>query len=185
MTCTWYLVTKKLVPNFQVKYPIVRNELLALFKKDQRDRMVLFGQDLVNNRFPNELKKRDRTRLNKTLKLLKQIKSPSAINIGLDGSRAMWIIALHSSSKQARELMLKKMRYLYYKDKNEVFYQGIPYLIDMIMIETNGKQRYGTYSYNNGDGKDRLFPIVNPLKVNERRKKYDLCPLGTCIHGKK
>lgn len=178
-TCTSVLVKMDLRPTSPVKYPEIRTELLALAAEDQKDRLEYFPS--TGREFPEGLLKRDKARTKKMLELLEQIKSPSARNIGLDGARATWLLAQHAT-KPVRQLLLRKMHRLYYKDKSQVFFQGIPYLVDMIMLETSGRQLYGTYSYVGKNGKEQRFPIINPRKLTERRAKFGLCPNGKCQH---
>lgn len=127
---------------------------------------------------------RETARIEEVLNLLEEIKTPSTRNIGLDGSRALWLVALHNTGyKDAGSIVLKKMKRLYYKDKSQVFYPGIPYLVDMVMLRAKNfdhkaKQLYGTRRWyiKHKDGKEETgnFPIVNPRQLGERRNKFDL-----------
>lgn len=128
--------------------------------------------------------KHETARIEEVLKLLHKIKTPSTLNIGLDGSRAVWLIALHNPDyKDAGKLVLKKMRQLFYKDRNQVFYPGIPYLVDRTMLASkrydhDAKQLYGTQGWyakkSGGDISSERFPVINPKGLVERRANFGL-----------
>lgn len=178
------VVGRDLSPQFGVRYPKVRKRLLELMKEDQEDRLSgRFWSDPTNpdSRLWEGLVARDNMRAIEMLKLLEQIKVLSARNIGLDGSRAVWVIAVHNMSHDIQRLVLKKMRHLYYKDKGQVFYPGIPYIVDVLMVESaqsieEARQLYGTRSYYDSKGRERPFKILRPETLNERRKKFGLGP---------
>lgn len=178
--CTERIVSMALSQNSSIRYPAIRKRLLKIAKTDREDRKS--SPWPPTKRQLEDLSKRDKLRTKRMLCLLKIDRKtivPSTNNIGLDGSRAVWLVAQHSN-RQTRELILKKFKQLYYKNKNQVFYQGIPYLADMISIEKYGQQRYGTYYRVYPSGKERRFRIINPRKLSERRIKYGLCANGDC-----
>lgn len=167
-----------------IKYPQIRERLLKLAEEDQQDRQPgkFYGKDPAH---PDQLllaraARRDKKRADELLVLLKQIRSPSSHNIGLDGSRAAWLIAQHNPDyKGLGPLMLRKMKYLYYKDRHQVYYRGIPYLVDRLMIHKQGwrkdaKQLYGTQGYFDGCGRLHGYPIIDPVHLLERLCKFDL-----------
>lgn len=130
--------------------------------------------------------RRDKKRADELLVFLEQIRSPSARNIGLDGSRAAWLIAQHNPDHRGlASLMLRKMKYLYYKDKRQVYYRGIPYLVDRLMIHRQGwrrdaKQLYGTQGYFDDHGRLHGYPIIDPTHLLSRLYKFDL-DLRACV----
>jgi hypothetical protein len=163
-----------------------------MMKADQEARQPEMVEQILAN--PNltehEWMEPDRARARELLQLLNLIRTPSARNIGLDGSRAVWLIAQHNVDYlNAGAIILKKMKYLYHKDKSDVYYQGIPYLIDRRMIQKNNwahtnKQLYGTQAYYDNKGVMHGYPIINPKKLAERLKKFDLDIESACIvHG--
>jgi hypothetical protein len=135
-----------------------------------------------------EVMEPDWARAREMLLLLEQIDVPSTRNIGLDGSRAVWLIALHNTDYMgAGETVLKKMRYLFYRDKNQVFYPGIPYLLDRLAVSRNNwgvtsKQMYGTQGYVDSKGVKHRFPISQPNKLAERRLRFGLGGVEECEH---
>lgn len=192
--CTVDLLTRKLPTPKNIRYPSARKKLLKLMAEDQADRKS--GKFLVNPSEPDMavvegLVKRDNYRADVMAKLLLEIKMPSAINIGLDGSRAVWLIALHNISRDIQQSVLSKMQELYYKDKTQVFYPGIPYLEDRVMINSadslkTAMQLYGTQGYQDREtGQLKAFPIVDPDNLAERRMEFGLSPSSAsrCIHS--
>lgn len=138
---------------------------------------------------------REIARIEEVLAIVGRIKTPSVRNVGLDGSRAIWLIALHNFTyKNSGRTVLKKMRHLFYRDKTQVFYPGIPYLTDRIMVgsvqpvdpENLPHQLYGTQGLSmklpDGTVRSEPFPITNMSKLVERRKKFDLEPITPCTH---
>jgi hypothetical protein len=151
---------------------------------------------LSNPELAQKLYQHDQQRTEKLMKILDIIKTPSVRNIGLDGSRAVWLLANHSPSAELTRLVLKKMQTLYYRDKSQVFYAGIPYLVDHLMLRAKSfaheaKQLYGTryyyIKYEGGAGVVGNFPIIDEAGLAARRRKFDLAPqpnyLGRCQHS--
>lgn len=167
-----------------IKYPLIRKRLLELAEKDQRDREPdkFYGENpgRPNQTLMGRVARRDQQRAAELLAFLEQIRSPSVRNIGLDGSRAAWLIAQHKPNyKDLGPLMLRKTKYLYYKDKSQVYYRGIPYLVDRLMIHRKGwrrdaKQLYGTQGYFDEHGGLHGFPIIDPAHLLDRLQKFDL-----------
>lgn len=162
---------------------------------DQKER----ASDLFFSNNPNimrEVTDREVARIEEVLTIMRQIKTPSSRNIGLDGSRAVWLIALHNCSyKDSGRLILKKMQQLYYRDRSQVFYPGIPYLVDRVMLNSKqfdhkATQRFGTQAWHTviDDGRtdSGVFPIIDTVGLSERRKKYGLATKpklsGSCRH---
>lgn len=186
--CTVDVVEREL-PTTKVKYPLIRKRLLELVKADQKEREKPWElrPDMTEAEWA-ELMEPDWVRAREVLEILEQITVPSARNIGLDGSRAVWLIALHNTGyKGIADIVLKKMKYLYYKDKSQVFCPGIPYLVDRVMVQRNGwqktnKQLYGTQGYYDDNGAMHVCPIIKPSTLEERRKKFELATIGKCRH---
>ena len=167
-----------------VRYPDVRKRLLELMAEDQEDRQPgrFYGG---NPSKPDQLLmdkfiRRDRRRADELLAILARVRSPSVRNIGLDGSRAAWLIAQHNPDyRNLGPLMLRKMKYLYHKDKSQVYYRGIPYLVDRLMLlrqnwQRNAKQLYGTQGYFDVQGNLRSHPVIDRKNLLNRLKKFDL-----------
>ena len=176
----------------QVRYPKERAKLLNLIVEDQADRAspAFFSTELKDKR---AMSVREHQRARTAIAILDKIKTPSVRNIGLDGSRAMWLIALHNPEyKNFGMLVLTKMRRLFYRNKLQVFYPGIPYLADRLAIANQqfshtARQWYGTQGwyvqYEDGTHESNLFPITNVARLAARRKRYLLITGGEkCRH---
>ncbi len=174
----------------KVRFPDLRIRLIGLAREDQKIRKS--PKFAANDQlFMDNLLESDRRRAEEVLVILETIKTPSVDNIGIEGSRAVWLIAQHNSDyKDLGEIVLKKMTELYRKDKNQVYYQGIPYLTDRIMVFkqlSNGvaiekmhelnlhvKQLYGTQFWTNPNGKHIKFKIIKPKSLQSRRQEFGL-----------
>lgn len=191
--CVYDVITRKLPKQTTHKFSAERERLLRIMDEDQIDRASpeFFSTDIQT---ATEYTLRERARADELLKIIEQIKTPSKQNIGLDGSRAAWLIALHNYDyKNLGLVVLKKMRRLYYKDKNTVFYPGIPFLVDRIMISKQSTidpdnlplQLYGTQGIVMRS-KDRTiskqFPIIDSQNLIKRRNKFGLGVQSSCTH---
>lgn len=171
-------------------FPEFRAQLLKLAQEDQAMRKSP-KPAASDQHYIAELLQSDQRRAQRVLEILEVIKNPSVDNIGLDGSRAVWLIAQHNADfKDLGNKVLKKMSSLYRKNKSQVYYQGIPYLTDRLMILeqlTKGidkekssdlhlyvKQLYGTQYRRTLDGKLVRFKVVSPESLPERRKAFGL-----------
>lgn len=192
--CTTDVVTRPLPVPQTVKFPEERKRLVQLMADDQQERASadFFSTD---PKIAEVVTRREVGRIDEVLTILEHIKTPSARNVGLDGSRAVWLIVLHNFNyKNSGRIVLKKMRRLYYRDKSQVFYPGIPYLTDRIMVgsvqpidpENLPHQLYGTQGLSmklpDGTVRSEPFPIISVTKLAERRKKFDLAPTTPCKH---
>lgn len=192
--CTVDVVTRQLPVPASVRFPHERKRLLRLMADDQQERAsaAFFSTD---RKVAEAITHREIARIEEVLAIVGRIKTPSVRNVGLDGSRAIWLIALHNFTyKNSGRTVLKKMRHLFYRDKTQVFYPGIPYLTDRIMVgsvqpvdpENLPHQLYGTQGLSmklpDGTVRSEPFPITNMSKLVERRKKFDLEPITPCTH---
>lgn len=190
--CIIDIVTRRLPLRGSVVFPSIRKKLLLLMEEDQEERLAdSFYSD--DPKVIAGITKREKARIKEVLSLLAEIKTPSVHNVGIDGSRAIWLIVLHNTDyKNAGKILLQKMKRLYYKDKHSVFYTGIPYLVDMVMLQKKqfdhtAKQLYGTRHWytrhHNGTGERGSFPVISPRGLAARRQKFGLPPVPRkCKH---
>lgn len=176
--------------NKKVRFPDLRARLIRIALEDQKVRK---SPTFTANDQPTKdsYSRSDRCRAKEVLIILEIIKTPSVDNIGLDGSRAVWLIAQHNPDyKNLGEIVLRKMTKLYRKNKNQVYYKGIPYLTDRLMIfkqlaegvaiensrelNLHLKQLYGTQFWINPNGKQVKFKIIKPKKLQSRRREFGL-----------
>lgn len=190
--CVIDVVTRTLPDFGGVRYPEIRKRLLQIMADDQSERRSE-GFHSTDPTVIAQIREREQSRADEALHILQKIKTPSVRNIGLDGSRAIWLIALHNAGYRGiGRTLLTKMQRLYYKNAAHVFYPGIPYLQDMVMLEAKGfshtaKQLYGTRHWyikrSDGSVERGSFPIINPAELSKRRAKFGLPPaLKKCKH---
>lgn len=176
-----------------ILYPDLRAKLLKIAHEDQKTRKSL---NFHKQQSTNSILKSDNRRAEEVMAILEIIKTPSVKNVGLDGSRAIWLIAQHNADyKDLGDNVLKKMTKLYQKDKKQVYYQGIPFLIDRLMIfkqlskgvaaekaheiNLHIKQLYGTQFWINPSGKKVRFTVIKPVDLQARRQEFGLAELDS------
>lgn len=174
------LLDLKLPPMRNVHFPKIRLQLIKLMREDQADVIKLASR--YNMKHWQFIEKKFSNRAQKIKKIIKQIKEPTAENIGIDGSRALWIVAQHSPP-EIMKFILKSFLSSYKRDSNSVFFYAIPFLTDRVRISQGLKQIYGTQSYDNKLGVNCLFPVWNISKMNNRRAKFGLGPLNVRNSG--
>lgn len=190
--CTVDVVTKPLPKNEKVRFPENRKKLLKIAEEDQLERSS-------SNFFTSDkntavaIKLREDKRADEVLRIMDQIKTPTARNIGIDGSRAVWLIALHNMEYRGLgRRVLKKMRQIYYRNPNEVFYPGIPYLADRLAIVSgkyshDTKQLYGTQNWfvrdDKGKSKSGRYPIKDKVNLPKRLRKFGISDSKKCEHS--
>ncbi len=174
MSYAYFDLGKKFPGHTQVIYEEIRDQLVKLAIDDQSARKNLPKQ--ATSKQLKELEKEDQKRTAEMMDLLKVCGTPSAENIGLDGSRAVWVLSIHTDVSTMKKIH-KIFQSLYKKGKGGVFYWGIPFLVDRIRVEEGKKQLYGTQYHFDKKNTLRNFPILKPQLVNQRRAEYDLPPI--------
>lgn len=174
------LLQLALPSHMAVRFPGEREQLLLLVKQDQRQQKELpswfSSQDWQN------YKRQFYERSARLMSIMGAIRTPSVQNIGPDGSRAAWLLAQHSPLDIMR-IMLDKFEYLYYKDKESAFYQGIPFLRDRVRIFQMKPQLYGTQRYVLSDGREKYYPVRGFDALDQRRMVFGLAPLELKVNG--
>lgn len=171
----------KNLSTIKCKFPDLRDELLELEKADQQEIKLNFEKIRKINAETVKKQKYDlinghaQRRAQRMIHVLKIIKTPTAENIGLDGSKALALLALHSNLP-VMEHVLKIFKHHFKKNKSEIYYQAIPPLTDRIMILKNRQQLYGTNWTVDKTGKPFLVPVKDFHSMNLRRAKYGLGP---------
>jgi hypothetical protein len=156
------------------KFPVERTLLLALADADQKIRNE---GDFTKPETFLEMNRIDYFNQNELVKILDKIKIPSVSNIGIEGARAAWLIAQHSSNNIDMLINMYKLIIRCTKnDHSEGYYRGIPYLVDRINIFKGKPQVYGTQIYKMSSIKVIPYPIINPKLLDKRRGQYGLDP---------
>ena len=166
----------------QIKFPLLSQELINLYQLDQIEIKDNF------NRIANIKSKRQRDgefakikmhtieRAKRMLEILDYIHEPTVDNIGIKGSEALALIALHSNFQIMRKV-LKKYENSYEVDPKSVYYGLIPSLTDRLSIYEIRKQVFGTHWLMDTKGTPYFVEVTNFEKMNINRKKYGLPPV--------
>lgn len=161
------------------RFPKERKELLALEKADQ-DEIVnnfeaikLIKSKKLQRQKYDQIAQYSYDRALRILQILDKIKQPTAENVGLDGSKAIAVLALHSSLDVMKKI-LNLFEKNFGKDRNSIYYQAIPPLQDRIMILEKRKQLFGTNWTTNAQGKPFLIEVEDFHHMNQRRAAYGL-----------
>lgn len=122
-----------------IKYPEVNRLLKRLADEDQLDirghyeRLKAAKDNKAREEIINVLKSRLRERTEKLINILGIIKAPTIGNIGLDGSKNVAILTLHSNERLIRKV-LKLYETEFKTNPGNIYYQAIPPLKDRISI---------------------------------------------------
>lgn len=163
----------------EVRYPEYQRLLVELDKEDQKEirghylklQGLRSGKD--RKRLGNTLSKNCHTRSVLMMDVLKKIKTPTVENIGIDGSQAVAVLALHSY-KDVIKRILRMYETEFKKNPQNIYYQAIPPLHDRLMILEQRKQLYGTNWGLNENGNLYLIPVQDFDTVDQRRSLFGL-----------
>lgn len=165
----------------EVKFPSIKQELIKLDEEDQTEVRGQY-QALKNATTYKEKKKQSdliaihcHTRARRMLEILDEIKVPTIENVGLEGSKAISLLALHSYLEVMKST-LDIYEKIYRKDPNNIYGQAIPPLIDRILILENRLQLFGTNWSSDKYGKLFLIPVREFSTMNVRRSQFGLGP---------
>ena len=157
--------------------------------QDDRRNPDFYSQSETNRK---KIIDREFSRAKKASNILQTIKTPSVKNIGMDGSRALWLLALHNCDiENLGERMLHAMRRLYYRDSESVFSPGIPYLADRVRIyksdfSHNVKLWYNTQKWiqvlPDGSHVSGSYGLLSRKKLPERLRRFNIHPKKNCNH---
>src|ERR1035437_697643 len=133
----------------KVKFPSAMKELIGLDKEDQAE---IRGHYNALKGLKSEHQKRRQNvllaqhchaRAHRVLEILEEVKEPTIENIGLEGSKAVSLLALHSYLEIIKKV-LDIYSKIYKKSPGNIYYQAIPPLTDRIMILEKKVQLFGT-----------------------------------------
>lgn len=165
-----------------VKFPRLRKKLLAMFDQDQQEvRSFAKSYSKTKNETTKKHKwtlmmEKHHARATDMLRILDEIKEPTTENIGLDGSKAVSIIALHSHIGTMKKI-LNIFEKQYKNNPSNIYCQAIPSLKDKTLTLERKKQLFGTQWWmDTKDGRPYLFPVKDFSKMNQRRSIYELEP---------
>ncbi|GAC1390981.1 MAG: hypothetical protein NVSMB46_02000 [Candidatus Saccharimonadales bacterium] len=165
-----------------IKYPHIKEELIALDEEDQKEirhhyQHLQEASSVVEKKQLNDqLATHCHIRAHRMLVILDEIKKPTTDNIGVEGSQAVSLLALHAYVPVMKKVLAIYER-IYKTDPTSIYYQAIPPLTDRIMILEQRLQKFGTNWCMDKNGKLFLVPVTDFAHVNKRRREYGLDPI--------
>jgi len=163
-----------------MNYPEYSAELADLLLADQDEKKKLGEAFFHDPDKMQTLQKTTRTnaelRVNRALEILDAIGEPSISNIGLEGTQALSVLAVHTSIDNLKKLLVSFMK-VYEHQRDECYFQAIPSMTDRLLILEGKPQRFGTQWMFDAN-KYPFLPTVEDFEhVNERRAEYQIEPL--------
>ena len=171
-----------IIPAKQIKFPSLSQELIDLYQLDQNEikdnfnRIAGIRSKKQRNSEFEKIKIHSLERAKRMLEILDSIHEPTVDNIGIEGSEALALIALHSNFQIMRKV-LKKYEKNYEIDPASVYIGLIPSLTDRISILEIRKQVFGTHWFMDKNGTPFFVEVTDFQKMNIKRKKYGLPPV--------
>lgn len=163
-------------------YPDESKELTDLLDEDQKEYKKFAKKYLLSNNKSSLEKERlvlvkhFRERAKKMRRIVKKIGLPSISNIGKEANIAVSVLASHASIEDTK-FILDIFNKIYKKNKEEVNFESIAALSDIVLVFEHKPQEYGTIWFFDNNLQPFLPTIRNPKELNERREKYGLGPL--------
>lgn len=160
----------------------LKTKLEYIFDQDQRIRVPFdslinlhgFESNEVQYYIKNCMLKTDSTNIADVKKIIDQFGWVGINTVGEKANQALWLIIQHDSLKtQEKYLPLLKTSVA----KGESLPMHLGMLEDRIALSKRKKQIYGTQIWTANDGSLYIAPLVNPEKVNIRRKNIGLGPI--------
>ena len=165
----------------EVKYPQYQEELVNLMDDDQAEilahyqKLKLLTSDNDKKVLKANLDSHCHERASKMMQILDEIGEPSITNIGMSGSEAVSLLALHSYLDEMKKV-LAEYEAVYKRDPDDVYSESIPSLTDRIMVFEHRTQLYGNNWSIDKDGSYFMIPVEDFEHMNERRAKFGLKP---------
>lgn len=97
---------------------------------------------------------------------------PGESQVGEEAATAAYMLVQHSQDRALQSQVLDIMKAA---PKGEHQPQNIAFLHDRVQVDKDGTQTYGTQFFDEGKG-IKLRPIIDPEKLDERRKGMGLGP---------
>jgi len=146
----------------------LHDELIQLRNRDSDKRNDLLKDDVLYDGYHPEMEAVHNVNATYLDAIIKEHGWPGTSLVGLDGSRAAWMIAQHAISRpdfQMKCLDLLKIA----ADHGEVPARQVAFLTDRILFNKQKPQMYGTIGSLNREGKLSYGQIMIEDKVNQRR----------------
>ena len=147
----------------------LRQELLEMVAVDQKAREG-FGPRMTEETV-RSMQAVDAAHLVRLKAILRNHGWPSRFEVGDDGAHAFWLLVQHADSGFMSECLPKMERAV---RRGEAAARDYAYLLDRVRMQRGEPQVYGTQFRIEADGQLRLYPMVDPDQVDERRRKVGL-----------
>ena len=159
--------------------PGLASELTEMARDDLAARQRLAASGALFDGYHPEMRALHRRNGDRLAEILDEIGSwPGRQLVGVDGSSAAFLIAIHDIAKP---LLMRRSRKLYAKavERGDANPAELARLDDRIRYFEGRPQRYGTHWGWDDDGEFGLWPPVEePALVDDRRRKVGLAPLA-------
>lgn len=108
--------------------------------------------------------------------LLKEKGWPRVKDVGREAVIAAYLVVQHSDSKMQRKYLPDVRKSC---EAGEISWERYAMMYDRMCVNENIPQHYGTHTrYDDKTGKAELYPLEDPLKVDQWRKETGLGPLS-------
>ena len=148
------------------KYSEVRKTLEKVLIEDQKFR---------NPYIPEKQNAIDRNNTKIVTKIIDSLGWLGKDDIGYDANLALFMVIQHTDKLSTMEKYLTIMKEE--KNSNKVDKRQIAYLTDRVELLNDRKQIYGTQYSIDKNGIKFIDNLINPEKVNERRKSMGMEPV--------
>jgi hypothetical protein len=142
----------------------IKDMLQQVYEKDQGNRKNYAVQD----------PKIDHENQQKVISIIEKCGFPSAEQAGLSGVNTVFLIIQHASLKQQE----KYFTYIQQSAaRGDIGWSAVAMMEDRILMGKGRKQKYGSQVTKVGDGPWQLYPVEDPMHVNQRRAQAGLGPI--------
>lgn len=163
----------------QTQHKEVKAKLETIFDDDQRIRVSFDSLINIHGYESGQVKffidhvmvKVDSANLSSVEKIIKQYGWLGTSSVGGKANQTLWLVVQHGSLPE-QEKYLPLLRKSVSAGESLPMHLGM--LEDRIALAKRNKQVYGTQLWTNIDGSLYIAPLLDPDKVNERRKEIGL-----------
>lgn len=183
------LYSKAQIKSFVIDSSKFKMELLpildTIYKDDQSYRIQL--SNLKKNNAPAEeitsvsklIVKKDSLNLIKVSKIINKYGWLGPQDIGMDGSQALFLVIQHADLKTQKQFyaIVKKA-----EQEGKTLSSNLAILEDRIAMREGRNQLYGSQGFKDKTtNKNYIYPILDPDKLDERRKSMGMPPMNTYV----
>lgn len=151
--------------------PALAEELIRIGKLDQEMRANIPTQH--DPEFWKRLEASDRKREALMARILDEKGWPAISQVGHEAANGAWLIAQHGTPEFLKRcLPLMKAA----AQKHEMALSSLALSIDRVLMHDGKKQLYGSQFQPDKDGRNRLYPVEDMARLDERRSSMGLEP---------